>query len=91
MRKAGLLDKATHEKITLRHLGAASLPQQRPISPQQIRGLRERARMSQAVFAHHLNVTVGYVSQLERGIKRPTGPALALLNVIQRNGIKAIL
>ena len=47
--------------------------------------------MSQAVFAHHLNVTTGYVSQLERGTKRPTGAALALLNVIRRKGIEAIL
>jgi putative transcriptional regulator len=47
--------------------------------------------MSQAVLAHYLNVTVGYVSQLERGVKRPTGPALALLNVIRRKGIEAIL
>ena len=47
--------------------------------------------MSQAVFAHHLNVTVGYVSQLERGAKRPTGPALVLLNVIRHRGIEAIL
>ena len=62
-----------------------------PITGSQIRKLRERADMSQAVFARHLNVTVGYVSQLERGAKRPTGAALALLNVIHRKGIDAIL
>jgi len=43
------------------------------------------------VFARHLNLTVGYISQLERGAKRPTGAALALLNVIKRKGIEAIL
>ncbi len=47
--------------------------------------------MSQAVFARYLNVTPGYVSQLERGVKRPTGPALALLDVIRRKAIEAIL
>ena len=47
--------------------------------------------MSQAVFAHYLNLTVGYVSQFERGAKRPTGPALALHDVIRRKGIEAIL
>jgi putative transcriptional regulator len=47
--------------------------------------------MSQAVFARLLNLTVGYVSQMERGTKRPTGPALVLLNVIRRKGIEAIL
>lgn len=91
MRRIGLLDESAHQKITLRHLKQANTPQQKPINAAQIRRLRERARMSQAVFARHLNVTVGYVSQLERGIKRPTGAALALLNVIQRKGIEAIL
>jgi putative transcriptional regulator len=43
------------------------------------------------VLARYLNVTTGYVSQLERGAKRPTGPALVLLNVIRRKGIEAIL
>jgi putative transcriptional regulator len=92
MRGAGVLDLGAYEKITLRHLGGkADAARPAPISPAQIRALRERAKMSQAVFAHHLNVTPGYVSQLERGTKRPTGPALALLNVIRRKGIEAIL
>jgi putative transcriptional regulator len=43
------------------------------------------------VFARHLNLTVGYVSQLERGAKRPTGAALVLLNVIRRKGLEVIL
>jgi len=47
--------------------------------------------MSQAVFARYLNLTVGYVSQLERGAKHATGAALVLLNVIHRKGIEAIL
>ena len=53
--------------------------------------MRERAKMRQAVFARYMNLTVGYVSQLERGTKRPTGAALALLNIIKRKGIEAIL
>ena len=56
-----------------------------------IRALRERAHMSQAVFENLLNVTAGYISQLERGAKRRTGPALALLNVIRRKGIEVIM
>jgi putative transcriptional regulator len=91
MRKAGLMDKATHEKITLGHLGASGAPKATPITGPQIRAMRERAQLSQAVFARYLNLTVGYVSQLERGAKRPTGAALALLNVIKRKGIEAIL
>jgi len=61
------------------------------LSGEEIWALREKAHLSQAVFAHYLNLTVGYVSQLERGAKRLTGPALVLLNVIRRKGIEAIL
>jgi putative transcriptional regulator len=91
MRRSGLLDRATHDKITLRHLGRAAAPKVTSLSPSQIRALREQAKMSQAVFARHLNLTPGYVSQLERGAKRPTGPALVLLDIIRRKGIEAIL
>jgi putative transcriptional regulator len=91
MRKAGLMDKAAHEKITLRHLGATGAPKAAPITGPQIRAMRERAQLSQAVFARYLNLTVGYVSQTEPGAKQPTGAAMALLNVIKRRGIEAIL
>ena len=91
MRDAGVLDAATHQKITLRHLGDGVAPAAEPISAEEIRSMRERAHLSQAVLARYLNVTTGYVSQLERGAKRPTGPALVLLNVIRRKGIDVIL
>jgi putative transcriptional regulator len=90
MRDAGVMDVATHEKITLRHLGAGA-PYPPSITGDQIRSLREGARLSQAVFARYLNLTVGYVSQLERGVKQPSGPALVLLDVIRRKGIEGIL
>jgi putative transcriptional regulator len=90
-RRSGIMDKATHEKITVRLLGERGLHTAEPISGEEIRAVRERAHLSQAVFARYLNLTVGYVSQLERGIKQPKGPALALLNVIRRKGFEAIL
>lgn len=91
MQRVGVLDAAAHEKITLRHLGDKATADVRPITGDEIRSLRENAHLSQAVFARYLNLTVGYISQLERGMKRPTGPALVLLNVIRRKGIEAIL
>ncbi|MEI9991565.1 MAG: helix-turn-helix domain-containing protein [Rhizomicrobium sp.] len=89
MLRSGIMSKEKHEKITKRLLGRLAPP--KPLSGAQIRAMRERANMSQAAFAHCLNVTTGYVSQLERGAKHPTGAALALLNVIQRKGIEVIL
>jgi putative transcriptional regulator len=89
--RLGMMDKAAHEKITVRLLGPGALSTAKPISAKEIRKLRERANLSQAVFARYLNLTPGYISQLERGAKQPKGPALTLLNVIRRKGLEAIL
>ena len=91
MHTNGTMDKSAFEKITMRHLNKADPAKLAPLSAIEIRLLREQSKMSQAVFAHHLNLTVGYVSQLERGAKRPTGPALALLDAIRRKGIDALI
>ena len=91
MHRIGILSDEEYDKVTVRHLGAQSLPTAKPISAAQIRKIREQANLSQAAFARYLNLTTGYISQLERGTKQPKGPALALLNVIKRKGFAAIL
>jgi putative transcriptional regulator len=91
MHANGTMDDATYRKITMRDVDRAEAATLAPLTGEEIRALREQARMSQAVFARYLNLTVGYVSQLERGAKRPTGSALALLDVIRRKGIEAII
>lgn len=90
MHKSGILTKAAHEKITMRHSGVAEAVAV-SLTAGEIRALREKCHVSQAVFATYLNLTADYVSKLERGEKRPSGPALVLLDVIRRKGIEAIL
>lgn len=89
--RSGLMDKAEHEKITVRLFGDRAQSMSMPISGDEIRKIREQACLSQAAFAQILNLTVGYVSQFERGVKAPKGPALSLLNVMRRKGVEAIL
>jgi putative transcriptional regulator len=91
MHRIGVMDDATYRKVTVRHLGEKANPLAAPISAEEIRALRERANLSQAALARVLNLTVGYLSQLERGVKEPKGPSLALLNVVRTKGIEAIL
>jgi putative transcriptional regulator len=91
MHRIGLMDDATYRKITVRHLGEKANRLAQPITPKQIRALREQANLSQAALAQVLNLTVGYLSQLERGVKQPKGPSLALLNIVRFKGIEAIL
>jgi putative transcriptional regulator len=82
---AGVLDRKT-----LRRFDAACLTPVRPMTPADIRALREREGASQAVFARYLNVTTGLVSQWERGEKHPRGASLKLLSLVERHGIGAV-
>jgi putative transcriptional regulator len=56
-----------------------------PLAHAEIRALREREQVSQAVFARYLNVR-----KWERGEKRPDGPLLKLLNLVRAKGLQAI-
>ena len=91
MRKIDLIDEEEYQKITLRLLKKEKkLPKMEPITSDEIRAIRKREHISQAVLANYLNLTVGYVSQLERGLKKPTGAVLALLNIVRHKGLNAI-
>ena len=88
---AGLMSDGDLEKITMRMLNKNKLPKVESLTGPEIRRMRERAGLSQAVFAHYLNLTVSYVSQLERGEKHPRGATAKLLDIIRRNGFEAIM
>lgn len=91
LHRLGIMDDEEYRQITVRHLGEKQLPMVKPIGAKEIKKIRQRAKMSQAAFARHLNLTPGYISQLERGAKQPKGAAVVLLNVIRRSGIEAVL
>lgn len=61
------------------------------MSPQKIKALRTRARVSQAVLAAVLNTSVSTVQKWEAGDKKPSGPSLKLLSLIERKGLEAVL
>jgi putative transcriptional regulator len=88
---AALYHSGSIDKQTMRQFDALSLPQVRDLTPKQIRVLRARARMSQAVFAAFLNTSVSTVQKWEIGEKKPSGPSLKLLNLIDKKGLDALV
>ena len=56
-----------------------------------IRALRARHKLSQAVFATVLNTSLSTVRQWEIGEKRPSGPSLKLLNLMDRKGLEVLI
>ena len=85
LHEAGVLDKRT-----LREFDGLCLTPVKALQPEEIRALRLREHASQAVFARHLNVTTGLISQWERGEKRPQGASLKLLTLVDAKGLDAI-
>lgn len=85
-----LHDAEVMDKRTMRRFDELCLTLVRPLAAEEIRALRERERVSQAVFARHLNVTTGLISQWERGEKKPVGPSLKLLTLVQERGLESI-
>ena len=55
-----------------------------------LRPLRQREDVSQSVFASYLNITKDSVSKWERGEKKPAGPSLKLLSLVERKGLDGI-
>jgi putative transcriptional regulator len=87
---AGLYEVGVIDKQTMREFDESCLTPIHEFTPQQIRALRERERVSQTVLAYHLNISKDSISQWERGEKRPAGPSLKLLSLIERKGLASI-
>lgn len=86
LHRLGLVDKRTMREFDLRCLTDVEA-----LTGDEIQALRDREGVSQAVLARVLNVTTNYVSQMERGAKRPRGSTLKLLSLIKHKGLDAVL
>lgn len=85
MHKLGFIDKRKmHEYDFLCMEPVASY------SAKQIRSLRERYCLSQAVMAAVLNTSLSTIQKWEIGDKHPAGPSLKLLNILDRKGLDAL-
>lgn len=86
MRKADLISKRRMGEFdALCQLAVAPMPSQ------DIKTLREKANVSQAVFAAVLNISISTVQKWEIGDKKPSGSSLKLLNLIDRKGFEVML
>ncbi len=85
LHRIGLLDE-----VTMRDFDVLRLPPVANYTPRQIKRIRMGQRVSQPVFAAYLNVTKSTVAQWEQGEKTPRGPALKLLELVDRKGLSAL-
>lgn len=85
LHEAGLMDKKTMKKFD--KLCLTPVP---TFTPDEIKAIREEARVSQTVFAHYLNVRKNIISEWERGVQKPSGAAFKLLSLVQTKGIEIL-
>lgn len=78
-------------KTTLRRFEAANVPEIDGFGPERVKALREALHISQPVFAMYLHTTASTVRKWEQGATHPTGPALVLLNMIERKGLAVLI
>jgi len=86
----GLHDARIMNEITMREFDALCLFPVKTYQPNEIKEIRLRYRVSQAVFAAYLNVSKTSVASWESGGKKPGPAAAKLLNLVDRKGIQAI-
>jgi len=85
LREAGLMGTRT-----MREFDALCLPPVKEYTSTQIKRIRESNKASQAVFAAYLNTSVSTVQKWERGEKKPNGPSLKLLSLVDAKGLQAL-
>lgn len=87
---SGLHEADLVDKKTMRDFDGMCLTPVEPLSPDEIRTLREKQSVSQAVFARYLNVSKSLISQWERGEKQPAGASLKLLMLVRKLGLQML-
>ena len=88
---ADLHEAGVLEAVTMREFDRLCLPGVDKLPPDRIKDIREKAHLSQAVFAAYLNISVSTVQKWEIGAKKPNGIALKILNLIQKKGIEVLV
>lgn len=86
----GLHKAGTMEARTMRDFDALCIPPVRTYTPAQIKRMRTRYKASQAVFAAYLNTSPSTVQKWEQGQKKPNGPSLKLLNLVDKKGLETL-
>jgi putative transcriptional regulator len=87
----GLHDAGLITKLRMGEFEALCHLDVHDMRPRQIKNLRESTHVSQAVLAAVLNTSVSTGQKRETGDKKPSGPSLKLLNLIERKGLEAVI
>jgi putative transcriptional regulator len=85
LNKIGLMDAKTRQEFD-----ALCLTPLKEYSGKQIREIRLKNNVTQAVFATYLNLTSSTIQKWEKGLTKPKGSSLKLLNLVEQKGFEIL-
>jgi putative transcriptional regulator len=86
LHRLGFINKRSMERYD-----ALCIPPVPDYSPDQIKSIRERYKISQTDMAALLNTSLSTIQKWETEEKHPGGPSKKLLNILDRKGIEAMI
>ena len=87
----GLYDAGIIDVTTMHEFDTLCLPPIKELTALEIKTLRLKEHVSQAVFARYLNTSSSTIKQWEQGEKRPRGTSMKLLNLIAIKGLSILV
>lgn len=91
------MERKLFEELTrsVKQAGAIARGERKPsrrhaFSPSRVQAVREKTELSQVQFARLLNVSVKTLQNWEQARREPTGPAKALLRIVEKEPVVAI-
>jgi len=78
------------DKATMRKFDESCIAKTPTFEATEIKQIRERAKVSQPIFAMYLNTSESTIQKWEAGTKKPSGMALKLLDIVHKHGIDVL-
>ena len=75
------------DKATMRKFDESCIAKTPTFEATEIKQIRERAKVSQPIFAMYLNTSDSTIQKWEAGTKKPSGMALKLFDIVHKHGI----
>lgn len=85
LHRAGVIDQKT-----MREFDESCLTQVPVYAARDVKRIRAKVKVSQAVLAAYMNTSVSAIQKWEAGGKAPSGPAAKLLNIVEKHGLEML-
>ena len=87
----GLKEIGLMDEITMKNIETLCLPELPEFTPEKIKDVRTKYKLSQRAMSRVINVSESTVRQWEQGLKKPRRSSRTILNILDRKGLEIFL